>query len=311
VSKSAIYFTKVAAAAGSGNAVLAGHMIGETNDPTFTRFFLSKSDNKWGLIGDLRGDIVYSLIALPSISVIGKTDMYALGRGGTLRIRKANEPEHDLHVPVKDQTYLEGMCITSNCLYVCGGQNQVFRYKNKKWSLIGTGLYTPFNGKTVGPTLFSIAQISEGVLLATGSQGQIIRLDADDRWEKIDSGVHVNLHFLLPDGLGGAWIAGDQGTLLHLAANGKKLNSFSNPKISIENFESLALFQGDLYIAANSKLLVLNSSKELMIVNGPFKRDSEFHCVCASDSYLWATGDQNVYRFAPDGWRHLLCPDNE
>jgi hypothetical protein len=308
--KSAIYFTKVTPAAGPGMAVLSGHMVDEEHDPTFTRFFLSRLDKGWGLIGDLKGDIAYDLAAVESIQFPGKTDMYALGRDGTLRVRVPPNTTTDYQVPLKEpSTYLEGFCIASDALYVCGGQRQVYRFANGGWTDWDEGLYIPFSG-IAGPTLFAIVEVQSGVLLVVGSEGFAALRHGIDDWSVLASPTNVDLHCAALDGKGGVWIGGDGGTLLHLQVSGQNWEDKSDPTISGETFERLAVHKGAVYVAGSSDLLVRTQAGKLGKVNGPFQSDSEFHCVCSAGDYLWVTGDEHVYRLGPTGWEYLQCPDN-
>lgn len=308
--KSAIYFTRVVAAAGPGTAVLAGHMIEEEDDPSFTRFFLSKLDKGWGLIGDLKGDVVYDLAAVESIQAPGKTDMYALGRGGTLRVRTPPNTIVDHVVPLKvPSAYLEGICLASDAIYVCGGQRQVYRFVGGAWTEWDDGLFVPFAGST-GPTLFALAEVQNGCLLVVGSEGFAALRYGSGPWRVLPCPTNLELHCVVADGDGGAWISGAGGTLLHFRVHDQQWTNRSDPSVSTESFERLALYKGAVYIAAFDAVLTLANDGKLRKVKGPFKRDSEFHCICSAGDYLWVTGDEHVYRLGPAGWEYLQCPDN-
>jgi hypothetical protein len=285
-------------------------MIDQEDEPTFTRFMLARGDNEWGLISDLLGDVAYSLLAFPSNIRPGLTDMYALGRGGTLRVRLANQADRDLAIPLKETyTYLEGLCVASDGLYVCGGQNQIYRLADERWESTDKGLYEPFAGKP-GPALFSIAEVCAGTLVAVGSDGLVVHRQGIGSWERVEVPTNVDLHCVLPDGRGGAWISGDGGALLHHLIGESLLVDHSDREVSADTFDSLALYKGELYVTAMHQLLVLNAKGQLSAVKGPFRTDTEFHSVSASGDYLWATGDEHVYRLGPRGWQYLLCPDN-
>jgi hypothetical protein len=308
--KSAIYFTKIAPAASSGTAVLAGHMIDEEDDPTFTRFFLSRLDKGWGLICDMQGDIAYDLAAAESTQYHGKTDMYALGRDGTLRVRMPPNTIIDHKVPLKEPSvYLEGLCIASDAVYLCGGQRQVYRFAEGEWTDWDDGLFIPFNG-TAGPTLFALAEVQMGVLLAVGSGGFTALRQGFGKWSILATPTNMDLHSVVSDGEGGAWLGGAGGTLLHLQVSEQIWDDLSDPSVSTESFERLTVYKGEVYIAAFDAILALARSGKLRKVNGPFKSDSEFHCVCSAGDYLWVTGDEHVYRLGPAGWEYLQHPDN-
>lgn len=308
--KSAIYFTKVVAAASPGMALLAGHMIDEEDEPTFTRFFLSMLDKGWGLIGDLKGDVVYDLAATESRRTPGKTDMYALGRHGTLRVRMPPGVVNDHVVPLKvPGVYMEGLCVTSDAVYVCGGQRQVYRFADGAWTDWGDGLFVPFGG-SVGPTLYAVAEVRQGCLMVVGSDGFAALRQGGGQWSVLTCPTNLDLHSLLPDGEGGVWIGGDGGILLHVRVSDQRWADVSDPSVSTESFERLALYKGEIYVAAFDAVLALADNGMLRRVQAPFKRDSEFHCVCSAGDYLWVTGDEHVYRLGPNGWEYLQCPDN-
>lgn len=311
MSDTAIYFTGIAASFKPGFAVLCGHLVSQRDDPTFTRFAQVRGDHEWVHIGDAEDDIVYGLTSRPSHTVQGGTDYIALGRAGLLRFMPSRQADRDLIVPTKDRyTYLEGLCVATDGIYICGGQNQIYRFENDQWSSVDDGLYEPFNGK-LGHALFSIAETTAGKLLAVGTKGLVVESLSDGRWEHLEVSTNVDLHCVLPDGNGGAWIGGDAGTLLHMLPDGQGFRDHTDVDVSTESFDSLVQFKGELYITAMDQLLVLNSKGQLKPVKGSFKKDSEFHCVSAAGDYMWVTGDENVYRLGPQGWRHLLCPDNE
>jgi hypothetical protein len=299
--KTAMYFTHVAAAIRPGAAILCGHMIDQESDPTFTRFSQAYDENDWAHIGDLRGDIVYAVTSTASQKVAGKTDFYALGRGGTLRVMLAGQPDKDISIPIKDKSsYLESMCLTPNGLYVCGGQKEVLCYENGVWKNVDENLYEKFNGKNES-TLFAITEVHPGTLLAVGTGGFVARRYAP---------TNVDLHAVIPTGDGGAWIAGSGGALFRLVVSKGTWEDHSDATVSTNTFDSLALHRNVLYISAFTQLLQLQPGSKLKEIEGPFKKDSEFHSISAAGDFLWVTGDEHVYRLGPEGWRHFLCPDN-
>jgi hypothetical protein len=309
--KTAIYFTHVAAYEVGNYALLCGHMIDQGSDPTFTRFAYAADGNEWGHIGDMRDDLVYCFISVPSFAVPGKTDFYALGREGILRLMLDNQPDRDLRIPRKDRSgYLEGLCVTSDgALLVCGSQKEVLRYAGEQWQAIDEGLYEPFDGQN-DSALFAIAETAPGVLLAVGTRGLVVRRVGSQPWQTLDAPTNLDWHAVLPDGAGGAWIAGDGGTLYRLSADAAQWHDHGDPAISTAGFDSLALHKGTLYVTAMNQLLQLPPGQTLQPVDGPFKPGSEFHSVSARGDYLWATGDEHVYRLGPEGWQYFLCPDN-
>jgi photosystem II stability/assembly factor-like uncharacterized protein len=310
--KTAIYFTHVAAALKPGFALLCGHMIDERDEPTFTRFARASGDNDWAyVLGDLKQDLVYALTSRPSPTAIGGTDFFALGRNGVLRVAATGKEALDLSIPRKDRSgYLEGLCVTSDgALIVCGSQKEVLRYAGEQWQAIDDGLYEPFDGQN-DSALFAIAETAPGVLLAVGTRGLVVRRLGSQPWQTLDAPTNLDLHAVLPDGAGGAWIAGDGGTLYRLSADAAQWHDHGDPDISTAGFDSLALHKGTLYVTAMNQLLQLPPGQTLQPVDGPFKPGSEFHSVSARGDYLWATGDEHVYRLGPEGWQYFLCPDN-
>jgi hypothetical protein len=303
---SRIYFTKVIATA-SGDAFIAGHMQDQGSDPTFTRF-MKAGDAGWGHIGDL-GAVVYAAVPI-NVENSPRPWIAIIGQQGPLRLYKPGQQPVDIDVSLKDTTSdIEGMCSASDGLYVCGGQRQVMRYSDDKWHNEDEGLFEKFDG-TNDTTLFSIAEVAPGILIAVGSRGFITCREQGAAWKTLDSGTNLYLHCIIPAGDGGAWVSGDGGTLLKIPADMVSIQDCSAPELSRRKFGSLALYKGALYVTAVDSLLVLQPGRPMEKVQGPFKPGSEFHCVSGAGDYLWVTGDEHVYRLGPDGWQYFLCLDN-
>jgi hypothetical protein len=308
--KTAMYFTHVAAAVRPGAALLCGHMVDQGSDPSFTRFSQARDDNNWAHVGDLRDDVVYALASAASENLPGKTDFYALGREGVLRLMLAGQPDQDVAIPMRDKTsYLEGLCLASDGLYACGGQKQVLCYSNSFWQPADAGLYEKFDGSN-DSALFAMAELSAGVLLAVGTRGLVVRRSGDGAWQTLDAPTNLDLHAVIASGDGGAWIAGDGGTLFLLLAGTDTWEDHANTALSTSTFDGLALHQDALYVTALNRLLRRMPGGKLEQVKGPFKKGSEFHSVSAVGDFLWAVGDEHVYRLGPEGWKYFLCPDN-
>jgi len=289
---------------------LCGHMRDQEDDPTFTRLMLVRGNGSWGLFGDFQ-DIAYGLTVGLSKVVTGRIDLYALGRDGVLCIRLAPSDPVNIQVPVKDRAgYLEGICLASDGVYVCGSQREIQRYANGQWSMEDEGLFVPRTSGAAGPTLFALVETVPGTLLTVGSSGFAARRVNGGNWETLDVPTNMDLYCVMADAEGGAWIGGAGGTLLHLSPDASHWKDFSNPEISVQTFDSMAMYQGHVYVTAMNQLLSLSNDGKLTAVEGPFLKDSEFHAVSASDDCLWVTGDEHVYRYGPEGWEHLLCPDN-
>lgn len=302
---SKLYFPHVVATP-SGDAFLVGHPVGQGSEPTFTRF-AKAGESGWAHLGDL-GAVV---CAATSMHTPGspRPSVLALGRDGPLRIFTPGRPPADVAIAPKDRSYFEGICAASEGVYVCGGQRQIAHWASGNWNWVDEGLFVKFDG-TNDCTLLAIADLADGVLLTVGSGGFAALRLRGGAWQVLDTGTNVDLHCLAIAGDGGAWVGGDGGTLLRLHADRQTWSDVSDHTVSTRSFDSLALLDGTLYIAAFDRLLALAPQQRLVQASGPVRAGAEFHSVSAAGSYLWATGDEHVHRFGPDGWRYFLCPDN-
>jgi hypothetical protein len=304
--KSKIYFTQVVAIA-TGDAFLAGHVQEQGSEPTFTRF-AKAGDAGWAHLGDL-GTVVYATVAIP-VAGAPRPWVAALGREGLLRIYKPGQQPVDRDVPLSDKSsYLEGICVASDGIYVCGGQKQVSRLANDQWSSVDQGLFEKYNRKN-GSSLYSIAEVSAGVLVAVGTQGLVACRVNDGAWQVLDPGTNVDLHCVIPSDDGGAWIAGDGGTLLKLSADRATWTDHADHGVSTQSFDDLSEHHGTLYITGFDQVLSLAPGATLQVEPVPFSKTIEFHNLSAAGDYLWVTGDEHVHRLGPEGWKYFLCPDN-
>ncbi|MCL2654030.1 MAG: hypothetical protein FWD63_09625 [Propionibacteriaceae bacterium] len=308
MNKSAMYFTLIAPAARAGAVVIAGFMIDQGDEPTFTRIAHVREDKSWGLTGDIRHDVAHWMTTRPSTTETGLTEIYAIGRDATLWTKLPKRDPIETIAPLREPwMWLENLCLADDGIYVCGGQNQIYRYADDQWTPQDDGIYVPSVEGQPTCTLFAITQLGDGSLLTVGSAGFIAIRHPGQPWKVLDCPIDTNLRCVLPDATG-AWISGDSGTLLHLEDG--TCTNHSDPDISTGSFDALTWFGGHLYVTAGDKLLRLDDN-HLTVVDVPLKPDSELHALCTSGDYLYATGDEHVYRLGPDGWTYLLCPDNE
>jgi len=310
MNKSSAYFTLMTPAASPGAVILASFMIDQGDEPTFTRMYFVRPDKSWGFTGDIRHDLAHGLAARPSTTNPGLTEIYAIGRDATLWTKLPKQDPIETKAPVREPwMWMENLCLTSDGVYVCGGQRQVYRYADDQWTAQDDGLYIPSVDGQPTCDLRALTQLADGTLLAVGSGGFIaVRTRGASAWTTIDAPTKADLLCVLPHE-NGAWIAGQNATLVHLAAD-HTLADHSDPAISA-NFDALAWHDGHLYITAFDQLLTPGGTGHLAPVDIPLKPDSELHALCTSGDYLYATGDQHVYRLGPTGWTYLLCPQNE
>lgn len=307
--KSAIYFTRIAALTTPGYAILAGHMVDQGNSPTFTRISRISSTREWAFIQDIPNELIYDLSVSGTKNPQGKSKIYALGRDGLVRIFQSGTPPQDLYIPLKDSTsYMESLHITDDAIYVCGGQNQIYKYKNGTWFSIDDNLYEKFDGKN-DLAIFEITEISHDVLICVGKNGLAAIKHNENPWEKLNTPTNLDFKTVISDKKGGAWLAGDGGVLFKLSPDGT-WDDYTDPEFSSNTFEHIALHKEHLFIAAGDKFLQLTEGK-ITSVAGPFKKHSEFHHLSSQGDYLWATGGTNVYQLGQNGWELYTCPDNE
>ncbi|MBU6435996.1 MAG: hypothetical protein KGQ77_00605, partial [Betaproteobacteria bacterium] len=231
------YFTTVVALT-EGDCFIAGHLTKQASEPNFTRLDMVRG-GQWLQLGALK-DVLYGATAAPTADH-ARLSVVALGREGAMRVFRPGQQPAELAVPRKDKTgYLEGLCVASDgALIVCGSQNEVLRYAGEQWQAIDEGLFEKFNGKN-DSALFAIAETRPGTLLAVGSRGLAVRREGGGAWHTLDAPTNLDLHAVLPAGDGGAWVAGDGGTLLRLSPDGTQWQDHSNPDLSTAPFDSLA-----------------------------------------------------------------------
>lgn len=307
----AAYFTHIAPLLTSGYAIVTGHMIHQGNSPTFTRVSRLCDPDNWGLICDIPEDIIYDLMVTESSDGSGKSVIYLLGRQGLLRILQSGKQPQDLPVLLKEPwAYLESLCVTRTSVYVCGGQNQIYCLQNGVWQSCDDGLYAPFTGQN-DMALFGIGELLNGAIMVVGKHGLIAIQHAQQPWQRLNIEHPACGDFLsvLASGDGGAWIGGTHGVLLKYKPDGH-YDDLSNPSLSTDRFESLALYQGKLYIAACHQLLCFSETEGLSSVDIPIDSSHEYHCVRTQGNYLWVTGSTAVLRLGPEGWKRFICPDN-
>lgn len=307
----AAYFTHIAPLLTPGYAIVTSHMMHQGNAPTFTRVSRICDPDNWGFICDIPDDLIYDLTVAEATDGTGKSTIYLLGRQGFVRILQSGQPPRDLSIVMKEPwAYLEALCVTRQAVYVCGGQNQIYRLQNGSWQSCDDGLYVPFTGQN-DMTLFGICELHNRTLMVVGKHGLIAIQNEQQLWQRLNVEPFATGDFLsvLPDGDGGAWIGGTHGMLLKYDPNGL-CHPLSAPSLSTDRFESLALYQGKLYIAAGHYLLCFSETEGLSSVDMPIDSRDEYHCVKAQGNYLWVTGGTGVLRLGPDGWKRFVCPDN-
>lgn len=305
MSQDKFYFTKLAALPGR-ECLLCGHLAREQDAPSFTRLYLI-SGERWRFVADIQ-DVIYGLargVAAPGL----RPDLLAMGRDGICMSFSAGKPPVRSKVPTKDVSYLEAAANLFGTVYVCGGQNQVFRWDGSVvWTDLSQDIYEPFTGKLTA-SLEALAAHADDDLLFVGDRGAVYRLRART-WQRVELPTNVNLLSVFALECGKYLIGGVDGVLFELDEHDRVIDVSSeltkNTRIS-----GFAVLGDYLYASASDKLLRIDKDLGIEEVSTP--NDFSINSIAfidAMDGYLWLSGGEQVLRFDGQDWDVLLCPDN-
>jgi hypothetical protein len=183
----------------------------------------------------------------------------------------------------------------------------VYRRPNGAWQAMDRGLRRKFDGENVERMLLSIDGFSSKNIYVCGFEGEIWHWDGR-KWSRIDSPTNMPLQCVLCAPDGNAYFCGAAGHLYALLPDGS-WEDLSNPKVSKATLQHMTLFKGRLYIAADEKLLYLDS-KTLKAVTSPKEGTFRALQIDASEDLLWCVGEEDVFSFDGKKWTRYVCPEN-
>jgi hypothetical protein len=299
-----LYFTNVLALPGI-QAVVAGHLVSEKDEPTAT-IVLHIAGGKWSLVGKIP-DVVYS-IALDSSNRHSEPGFGVLGREGYFAVFKAGVAELRDAIVRGHPAYLEGLVCTEGIFFACGAQRQVVCRSGNGWSRVDQELYVPFDGSPTG-FLLGIAARSPNDLFVCGSEGFAASWNGR-RWSRIEIPTNMDLNSVFCSSNGDTYFAGAGGSLFALRSGGR-IDHLSDSMVSKNSFFDICEFNQDLYVAAGDQLVRLSDGHlELVLVpRSPNGDVAWIYSVSAAES-LWCVGDEYVREFDGSRWLIHECPAN-
>lgn len=299
-----LYFTKVLALPGR-QAIVAGHLVSEKDEPTAT-IVLRIVGDKWNLVGKIP-DIVYS-IALDSTNRPGGPCFGVLGREGYFGVFGAGVAELTDSIIRGHPAYLEGLVCTEGVFFACGAQRQVVCRSMNGWSRVDQDLYVPFDECPAG-FLFGISARSPNELFVCGSEGFAANWNGRV-WSKIEIPTNLDLNSVFCASNGETYFSGAGGVIFALRVDGR-IDNLSDSAISNNSLFDICEFKQDVYVAAGDQLLRLSDGQleSVLVPRSPNGEVAWVYSVSAEES-LWCVGDEYIREF--DGVRWIIheCPAN-
>jgi len=301
-----LYFSKVLALPGA-QAVVAGHLVSEKDEPTAT-VVLRIADGQWGLVGKIP-DIVYAMTLNHSEGHGGAPSFGILGREGYFAVFGAGATEFVDPIVRGHPAYLEGLACNEGIFSACGSQRQVLRHTERGWSRIDEDIYIPFEGSPSG-FLLGIAVRSPSELFVCGSEGFAATWNGT-RWSRIEIPTNMDLNSVYCSKNGNTYFAGAAGSLFALRVGGQ-IHDMSNSMVSKNAIYDIVEFQGGLYIATGSELVrVRDDQSELIPVPPSPNGDLAWIYSLSAGESLWCVGDEYVREFDGSSWVVHECPANK
>jgi hypothetical protein len=301
--RTALYFTTVAAYPGY-RVALGGHFVKEGDDPKGTRLMLY-TGTTWGHHDDI-GVIIYDIaVRIPPGEA--KRRLCVLGRQGFYREYVPSVGPVDIPIDPVEVGYLEDIAPIGDAVFACGAHGQVYRLRGARWEAIHRGIHVPFNGEDVERMLLSITGFAENDLYVCGFEGEVWHFNGK-KWSELDSPTDLPLNAALcaPDKR--VYFCGEGGNVFALEKDGSWLD-LSNKQVSENALYDMTLFQGRVYIAADSKLLYIEADK-LRAVADPNEGEWEFLKLDAADDRIWCVGSEEVFDYDGQKWTRHQCPEN-
>jgi hypothetical protein len=301
--QTALYFTSVCGFPNNA-AVLGGHLVIQGDDPEGTRIMVL-TNGKWTHLGDVM-EVVYAMaLRRPpgEPACLG-----ALGRDGLYREFPFGGAPRDVDLPKAEEGYLEDLRSIGDKAYACGAQGQAYRLHGRQWRAIDRGLRVEFDGENVERMLLSIDGFSDDEVYVCGAEGEVWRFNGK-KWSELDSPTNLPLNAGLcaPDRR--VYVCGEGGSLFAMEPDGSWLD-LSDPRVSTDSFYDMTLFKGRLFIAADEKLLHVDSDT-LKAVTVPRQGECRVLAIDAAADRIWCVGAEEVFDYDGTKWTRHVCPENE
>jgi hypothetical protein len=301
----ALYFTTVVVIE-PGLAIMGGHFYSDGLEPTATRIMAVK-EGRWGVIPPIVDDVVYAMTRKPAPPGKPRSTLCMMGRHGTYVEKISGEPPATTVLERKDAGYLLDLRCIGDRLYSCGIQNMVQRQESDgRWVRVDQGTFSPLTDY-VTCAFRSIDGTDENEIVAVGLRGEIWQWDGRT-WSRQESPTTYPLHKILRASDGDYYIGGTQG-LVWRGSPAKGWTPLGDSAVTTETIEDMAEFQGRIYLAAQSKLLVTDGGP-IREVHVPVDGDKAFFAIDALPSELWVVGDESILQFDGRIWKRHVCPEN-
>jgi hypothetical protein len=98
------------------------------------------------------------------------------------------------------------------------------------------------------------------------------------------------------------YVAADGGDLF--VGDGKRWKQIATP--SRESFWSIEIFEGEVYVAGDDGVFMINRAKAERI--GRVSRTASPYHLCAGDGVLWSFGLYQLHAFDGRAWRPMPAP---
>lgn len=300
----ALYFTTVLAV-NKDNAILGGHLYMEQSEPSITRVMLLES-GQWFHLFDI-DDVVYSAEIVKQKSDPSKLIVYFLGREGVFREVASGKDPVDNSLSIEDAGYLMDLRAVGDKLFVCGGQNIVYRRDKKRaWQRFDTGIFSPI-GDTLDRSLESIDGFADNDIYAVGSNGQIQHWNGTV-WTKMPGPTNLPLYKVLCAQSGKVYIGGSGGVFFEgNAAQGWR--DLTDMDLCSGTIEDMAEFNGCIYLTTSDELFSFDGQR-LRRVDVPVEGEKAYYTIDANSDVLWVAGDECVLRFDGHKWDMYPCTEN-
>lgn len=286
--------------------VLSGHLYSEGAEPSFTRLSMLRG-GKWSGLTDFE-DIAHAATKKPINVHRVKPYFCVLGRIGTFREMAPGVKLPDTAIGNRKSGYLRDLRYIGSHLYACGTQNQVYRQnENREWESIDDGLFSPLGDK-VDRILESIDGFSENDIYAVGMLGSIWHWNGT-RWTLLERLTNLSFFSVLCGSDGNVYIGGSGG-LCYRGTRNKGWTDLTNQSVSSEILGKMVEFQGIIYIAAMTKLLMV-SNNTLEEVSVPVDGHKAFLSLDTVPGQMWTAGDDSILQYDGVRWIRHSYPSNE
>ena len=204
--------------------------------------------------------------------------------------------------------YIGGIRQFGSELYAFGYAGQIYRRTAPdEWDHFDQGLigipgdqYDVADMSLSGKTFYAVTRM--------GGKGRIYSR-GDALWVPQGNPSGEWLNAIEADQDGTIWICGRNGTLLEgNAARG--FTPVGDPECN-EEFLSLALFEGKVWLSSATSLYTWSSNSLRKVYTGLFPNIRSANRLQVVDGVLWSFGYDDVLRYDGDTWKRFVCPGTE